>query len=426
VFNEKPLYYGYKDEIMNSTLIKNITLIGATNGEVIENTSIAIENGKIKEFGNDLSKNPSNYSQIIDGEDGFLMPGFVDAHVHLLANGFQNEDYMNDPLSYYFYKGLNAAKLTLEAGVTTVRDCGLVDYGFKLAASKKLFTSPKLHISVMPLSITGGHFDITLKSGHDMIVKYPGFPHPICNGVEGVIAKTREVARAGADFIKVMATGGTTSANDKTDDIQFNIKELKAIVDEANRLDRKVATHCHGHGGLELSIKANVHSIEHGTSVDKKNAKLMVEKNIFLVPTFSVVKDQEIAAKNKTLAENKIEGTLKLVKIHKENMEIAYNQGVVMAMGTDSGVQEHGNNLGELSYFVKMGMSPLEAIITGTLNSAKCLSLENEIGSIELGKSADLVFTKKNPLDDISILKNKNNILMIFQDGEIVKNKYIN
>ncbi|MDR2624560.1 MAG: amidohydrolase family protein [Methanobrevibacter sp.] len=407
---------------MNSTLIKNITLIGVVNGEVIENTSIAIENGKIKEFGSDVSQNSSSYSHVIDCEDGFLMPGFVDAHVHLLANGFRNEDYMRDPLSYYFYKGLNAAKLTLEAGITTVRDCGLADYGFKLAAAEKLFPSPKIQISVMPLSITGGHFDVTLKSGHDMIVKYPGLPHPICNGVEGVIAKTREVARAGADFIKVMATGGTTSANDKTDDIQFNIKELKAIVDEADRLDRKVATHCHGHGGLELSIKAGVHSIEHGTSVDKKNAKLMIDKNIFLVPTFSVMKNQEIAAKNRTLQENKIEGTLKLVEIHKENIELAYNQGVTMAMGTDSGVQEHGDNLGELDYFVKMGMSPLEAIITGTLNSAKCLAVEDSVGSIEVGKNADLVFTKKNPLDDISILKNRNNILMVFQDGFVVKN----
>jgi len=409
---------------MNSTLMKNITLIGTANGEVKENTSIAIENGKIKEIGEDLSKNPSNYSQIIDGEDGFLMPGFVDAHVHLMANGFRNEDNMNNPLSYYFYKGLNAAKLTLETGVTTVRDCGLADYGFKLAAKDKLFPSPKLQISVMPLSITGGHFDITLKSGHDMIVRYPGFPHPICNGVEGVIAKTREVARAGADFIKVMATGGTISANDKTDDIQFNIKELKAIVSEANRLDRKVATHCHGDGGLKLSIKANVHSIEHGTSVDKKNAKLMVEKDIFLIPTFSVMKNQEIAAKNHLLEDNKIEGTLKLAKIHGENIEIAYNQGVKIAMGTDSGVQEHGNNLSELGYFVKMGMSPLEAIMAGTLNSAKCSCLQDEIGSIEPGKSADLVFTKKNPLDKISVLEDKNNILMVFQDGEIVKNKY--
>ncbi|MDR2829800.1 MAG: amidohydrolase family protein [Methanobrevibacter sp.] len=409
---------------MNSTLIKNVTLIGTVNGKMIENTSIAIENGKIKEIGNDISKNSSNYSKIIDGEDGFLMPGFIDAHVHLLANGFQNEDYMNDPLSYYFYKGINAAKLTLEAGITTVRDCGLADYGFKLAVSKKLFPSPKVQISVMPLSITGGHFDFTLKSGHDMIVKYSGLPHPNCNGVEGVIAKTREVARAGADFIKVMATGGTISANDKTDDVQFSIKELKAIVDEANRLDRKVATHCHGYGGLEHSVKVGVHSIEHGTPVDKKNAKIMVDKGIFLIPTFLVIKDQEIAAKNKTLQENKIEPVLKLVKMHGENMEMAYNQGVTMAMGTDSGVQEHGNNLAELGYFVKMGASPLEAIITGTLNSAECLSLEDRIGSIEIGKSADLVFTKKNPLDDISVLKDRNNILLVFQDGNIVKNLF--
>ncbi|KZX15262.1 metal-dependent hydrolase family protein [Methanobrevibacter filiformis] len=406
---------------MSSILIKNVNVVTACGDEVLENTSIAIKDDKIIAI-EDMSKNPSNYDKIIDGNDNFLLPGFIDAHVHIMANGFLNVDYMNDPLSYYFCKGIKNMKVTLEAGVTTARDCGLADVGIKRAAENKIIKSPKFQISVIPLSITGGHFDLYLNSGHDMIVTYPGFPHPVCDGVEGAIAKTREVLRARADFVKVMATGGVVSANDAPEDIQFNVKELKAIVDEAKRMgNRKVVTHCHGLGGIKTSIKAKVHSIEHGTFVDKKSAEKIAEKGIFLVPTFSVIKAQIKQAKNRELPPDKIPKALEVGKVHQENMEMAYNQGVKMVMGTDSGVHEHGKNLAELNYLHKMGMDPLETIRAGTIESAKCLELENEIGSIEKGKIADIVLTNIDPRDSISKLQNPDNILMVMQDGKIVK-----
>ncbi|MDR3063111.1 MAG: amidohydrolase family protein, partial [Methanobrevibacter sp.] len=349
--------------------------------------------------------------------------GFIDSHVHLMARGFVNSDYMSDPLSYYFYKGAENCRKTLECGVTTARDCGLLDYGVKLSANKRLIYSPKLQISIMPMSITGGHFDITLKSGYDMIPQYSGFPHPVANGVEGVIGKTREIVRSGADFVKVMASGGVISESDSPQDIQYNKKELKAIVDEANRLGkRKVATHCHGLGGLELSLKVGVHSIEHGTSVTKNLAQKMVKKGTFLIPTFSVIQWQRKQAKNKTLPEDKIPKALEVSKIHKENIEIAYNEGVKIAMGTDSGVHEHGQNLKELEHLVNMGMDEREALIAGTLTSAECLGLEDKIGSIETGKSADFIITNKNPLENIKSLQNKNNLKIIIQDGNTIKN----
>lgn len=410
---------------MNQTLIKNINLIDGKGDNRIENTSIAIDNikGKIIAIGNDISKNPSNYENIIEGEDKFLMPGFIDAHVHIMTKGFVNEDTMNDPLSYYFYDALENMKNTLNAGITTVRDCGLADIGVKIAAEKGFFPSPKLWISVVPLSITGGHFDFHLKSGYDMIQQYKGFPHPVCDGVDQVLKKTREVIRAGADFIKVMATGGVISANDAPEDIQYSVEELKAAVDEADRIgSKKVATHCHGLGGIKTSLKAGVSSIEHASFIEKPQAKEMVEKGTFLVPTFSVINLQKSHALNNNLSPDKIPKALEVAKVHQENMEMAYNEGVIMVMGTDAGVVEHGHNLGELEYLVKMGMSPMEAIIAGTSNSAKCLGIENETGSIECGKIADLVITEKNPLEEISILSNPNNISFIMQDGKIVKN----
>jgi imidazolonepropionase-like amidohydrolase len=410
-------------DLMKSTLITNITAITSFKREILENTSISIKNNKIIAIGNDLSKNPSSYDQIIDGDDKFLLPGFIDSHVHLMANGFLNQDYMNNPLSYYFYNALKNMKDTLNAGVTTARDCGLVDVGVKIASMNKLFPSPKLHICVIPLSITGGHFDLYLNSGHDMVVKYPGFPHPVCDGIEGSIAKTREVLRARADFVKVMTTGGVISANDTPEDTQFNVKELKAIVDEAERHGgKKVATHCHGLGGMINSLKAGVHSIEHGTFIDKKAAKLMAEKRTFLIPTFSVINAQRKQALNNELSDEKIPKALEVAKVHHENIEMAYNEGVNIAMGTDSGVHDHGRNLEELCFLNKMGMDPYESIVAGTINSAKCLGLENETGSIEVGKSADLLITDKDPIDDISYLAVPDNILMVIQEGDIVKN----
>lgn len=409
---------------MTTKLITNITAITSDNAKVLENISVAIKDDRIIDIGKDVSKNVSNYDEIIDGNDGFLLPGFIDAHVHLMANGFHNEDTMNNPFSYYFYNALKNMEDTLNAGVTTARDCGLVDVGVKIAAERGLFPAPKLLISIIPISTTGGHFDFYLNSGYDMFNKYPGFPHPVCDGVEGVLTKTREVIRAKADFVKVMTTGGVISANDAPEDTQFNVKELKTIVNEAKCIrNKKVATHCHGLGGIKTSLKAGVHSIEHGSFIDKPSAKIMAEKGIFLVPTFLVMDFQRKQATNNELPEDKIPKALNVTKAHQENMEIAYQEKVKMVMGTDSGVSPHGNNLGELEYFVNLGMSPIEAINAGTIDSARCLEIENETGSIETGKISDLIITNKNPLDDISILKNKDNISLIMQNGNIIKNK---
>ncbi|KZX14776.1 imidazolonepropionase [Methanobrevibacter cuticularis] len=408
---------------MKPILITNINLIDGNANEPVENTSISIGNKKILAIGGDLSKDESNYDKIIDGNDGFLLPGFIDTHVHLMTNGFLNESTMNDPLSYYFYNAAKNMKDTLNAGVTTARDCGLVDIGVKMAVERGLFPAPKLQICVIPLSITGGHFDLYLNSGYDMVVQYPGFPHPVCDGVEGVLSKTREVIRAKADFVKVMATGGVISANDAPEDTQFNVKELKTVVAEAKRIgNKKVATHCHGLGGIKTSLKAGVHSIEHGTFMDKPTAKIMAKKGTFLVPTFSVINFQKKQANENKLPEDKIPKALEVAKVHKENIEMAYEEGVNMVMGTDGGVVPHGENLGELAYLTNMGMTPLEAIRAGTSNAAKCLGIEKETGSIEVGKLADLLITDKNPLEDISKLGSADNISFIMQNGKVVKN----
>ncbi|MGL6297827.1 MAG: amidohydrolase family protein [Methanobacteriaceae archaeon] len=419
-----------------SILITNTNIICPTFNDIKDNTlynaSILIENGKISEIINDsINPNTNNNTHssvfenepdiIIDGTDSYVLPGFIDTHVHLMANGFKYEETMYDPPSMHFYKSLENMRLTLEAGVTTVRDAGLVDYGTKMAAEKGMFPAPKMQISVMPLSITGGHFDFTLDSGYDML-NTKWLPHPVCDG-DNVLQKTREVLRAKADLIKVMATGGVFSNNDAPEFAQFTLEELKTIVNEAAaRGNTKVIAHAHGLEGMINSINAGIHSIEHGTYIDKATAQLMVEKGTYLVPTFLVInKNKEMAEAGK-LTGDRAEKAIEVAKVHRKNIEMAYKEGVKILMGTDSGVIPHGNNLKELEYLVNIGMTPIEAIASGTINAAIAMEIEDDVGSISTGKVGDIILVNKNPLDDISTLSNPNNIKIVIQNGKIVKN----
>ncbi|MGL4670256.1 MAG: amidohydrolase family protein [Methanobacteriaceae archaeon] len=425
-----------------SILITNTNIICPTFSDIEDNTiynaSILIENSKISQIisthiSSNISANTKNNSNtlsnilkknpdiIIDGSDNYILPGFIDTHVHLMANGFKHEDTMYDHPSMHFYKSLENMRLTLDAGVTTVRDAGLVDYGTKMAAEMGMFPAPKMQISVMPLSITGGHFDFTLDSGYDML-NAQWLPHPVCDG-DNVLQKTREVLRAKADVIKVMATGGVFSNNDAPEFAQFTLAELKTIVDEASaRGNTKVIAHAHGLEGIINSIEAGVHSIEHGTYIDKNTAKLMVEKEIYLVPTFLVINENKEMAESGKLTGDRAKKAIEVAKVHSENIKMAYNEGVKILMGTDSGVIPHGNNLKELDYLVNMGMSPIESIASGTISAATAMGIEKSVGSIAIEKSGDIILINKNPLDDIEVLGDSDNIKLVIQNGKIVKN----
>ncbi len=410
---------------MKSILIKNISIINPNDESPVENKSILIKNGKIMAIDKSTCIDIDEGTKIIDGEENFILPGFIDMHVHLMANGFIFEDNMKNPLAIHFYKALKNMKDTIDAGVTYVRDCGLADIGVKIAAEKKMFLSPKMKISVMPISITGGHFDFTLNSGFDMVINYPGLPHPVCDGLEGVIAKTREILGSKADFIKIMATGGVISANDAPKFTQFNKKELKAIVNEADMREKtKVSAHAHGLNGIRNAVESGIQFIDHGTYINKETAKLMVKKGTYLIPTCLVIDETKKKALNGELIADQSKKAIEISKVHKENMEIAYNEGVKILMGTDSGVIDHGQNLKELKLLTDIGMTPNEAISSGTIESAKAMEIDDEVGSIAIGKSADLIMVDKNPLDDIGLLGNPKNILMVIQDGEILKNDF--
>lgn len=403
------------------TLIENVNILNP-NEEIKTACQVLIENKYIKQITSGKIATKHNV-EVIDGDDNYLMPGFIDCHCHIMANGFHKEENMANPLALHFYNTVPHGKQTINAGVTTIKDCGPADVGVKIAQEKGLFTAPKMEISVTPLISTGGHFDLFLPSGFDMEIIYPGFPKGRCDGNMEVLKKTREIKRAGADFIKVMASGGVLTTNTSPEYPQFNLGELKTIVEEANVNDLKVSAHCHSLKGMNNCIDAGFDSIEHGTFIDKRTSQKMVENNVSLVPTM-LVHDflyHEGFPPWDTYANEKTAKLKEIVKVHKENMTVAYNEGVDILMGTDSGVIPHGHNLKELTHLVDIGMSPNEAIASGTIKAAKFIGKQN-LGVVEENKIADLILVNDNPLDDINVLATGNNVLKVFQDGKLVKN----
>jgi imidazolonepropionase-like amidohydrolase len=405
------------------SLIYNGTLIDGNGGEPLLNAAILIKDNEIVSVGEENSISlPDKEIKRIDAGEMFILPGFIDTHVHVMANGFKDKDTLYDPLSLFFYKGAENCRKTIEAGVTTVRDAGLADLGVKMAVEQGLILGPRIQISVMPLSITGGHFDFWRNSGFDIKISYPGLPEHICDGAPEVCKRVREIIRCKADFIKVMVTGGVMSANDSPEHTQFTVEELKVIVEEGkNHGNIKVMAHGHGAEGVKNALKAGVHSIEHGSYIDTEAIQMMIDQGAYLVPTFVVMHHNKKFAEAGELPEWGIKQALEIVEIHKENIKKAYEAGVRIAMGTDCGVVPHGINLEELGFLCDMGMSAEEAIIAGTKTAAECIGYDDKIGTIEEGKLADIIISKKDPIAHIKSLGNPDNIIMVIKDGKIVK-----
>lgn len=404
-------------------LIHNGTIIDGNGGKPIKNGIVLIKNEKILDIGNEKSvKIPDGEIKHVNANGGFILPGFIDCHVHMMFNGFRFENPLYTPLSLYFYEAVRNLEKTLEAGVTTVRDAGMADYGVKIAVEKGLIKGPRLQISVMPLSITGGHFDLQLKSGKTVKTSYPGLPESVCDGTEEVRKRVREVLRAGAEVVKIMVTGGVISANDSPEHPQFTMEELKIIIEEASYRNLPVMAHAHGSSGIKNALNAGIKSIEHGTFLDEECIQLLLENDAWLVATqLAHWSNLELLEAGK-LPDFSEEDSRKVAMNSHENMKKAYKAGVKIVMGTDSGIAPHGQNLRELGFLCDIGMTPMEAIQSGTKCASELLGLEEKIGTLEKGKLADVVVSKTNPLNDIKSLGNPENILLVMKEGQIYKN----
>lgn len=401
-------------------IIKNINLIDGTGKDIQRGVDIKVENNVISEIGTHL-----NGDNIIEGNGQYLLPGMIDSHVHVMLEMEPLERRLATPFSYNFYKAIDHLKRTVDAGVTTVRDALGADLGLKEAVNDGLIHGPRLQISVNALTITGGHGDSYTKSGIQLPILqdgYPGLPSSICDGVNEVRKKAREMLRAGADVLKVHATGGVTSATDHPDYTQFSLEELKVIVEEAQfRNNRKVMAHAQGLQGVKQCIEAGIHSIEHGIYLDDEAVQLMKEKEMYLVPTLLAPLSVIEFAEELGMSENSIKKSKQVMQDHIDSFKKAHQAGVKIAMGTDAGVFKHGTNLRELELMVEHGMTEMEAIVSSTKTAAECLGYDEDLGTIEVGKKADFILLDQNPLEDIKVLKDPNNIKVVSIDGQIVK-----
>ena len=410
---------------MTYTLIRNGTLIDGTGNAPLANAGVLIRDNRIHAVGRAESISlPNETINEIDAGGGYILPGFIDTHVHLMLEGVNIARDMITPFSMRFFNAVQFMKRTVEAGITSVRDAGGADAGVKQAVESGVVLGPRMQISISVLTITGGHGDGWMRSGNEfeLFPSYPGFPESRVDGVDDCRRKVREVLRAGADIIKICATGGVLSPTDHPEFTQFSPEELDVIVREAAyRRGVKVMAHAQGVEGIKNAVRAGIHSIEHGIYLDNEAIDLMLKHGTFLVPTLlAPLAVLEVGEKG-GMPEYGMRKSREVIEIHSESISRAHKAGVKIAMGTDAGVMPHGTNLRELGLMVNIGMTPMESIVATTKIAAECLGWQDEVGSIQAGKLADVIIVKTNPVQDIRSLENNDNIALVMKDGKVVK-----
>ncbi|MFT5590920.1 MAG: imidazolonepropionase-like amidohydrolase [Bradyrhizobium sp.] len=406
------------DQAPQLIVLKAAHLFDAVSGKLVDNGVIVIDAGKIKSVDNQVPL-PSN-AKVIDLGDATLMPGFIDAHVHL--SGESGDDWYKDffdgimrfPAEQALY-GAHYAKITLEAGVTTVRDVGSGDYialGLRNAIRDGMIPGPRMLVSNYPIGSTGGHADQDPVPPQTIAVA--GTIKGICNGADPCREAVRYQIKYGADVIKFMASGGVLSLSDPVDNVQLTQEEMNAIVSEAHRWNRKVAAHCHGDAAAKMAILAGVDSIEHGTFLKESTLVEMKQKHIYLVPTLSA-----LDAIGRKLDKFPLAIAVK-ARAAMANLTIMMQQalkvGTPIAMGTDAAVGRHGRNALEFELMTNAGMKPEQALIAGTASAAELLGVSDITGSLVSGKSADIIAVSGNPLQDI---KTTAHPIFVMKEGQI-------
>lgn len=409
-------------------VLTNCSIIDVKKGTVEHNKAILIEEKIIKKIEKEGDFNID--AEIIDMKGLYLLPAFSDLHTHISFEGSASSwslgSILKEKTSLRAIRASKEAFKYIESGFVNIRDLGSMDYidiGVKEAIEAGIIEGPRIFASGKALSITGGHGDLWLRED----VEYQPFGI-LVDGVDEVIKTTRKIIKQGADWIKILATGGVASEGDLPEHAQYSLEEMRAAVEIAHAAKRKVAVHAHGWKGIDLAIKAGVDTIEHGSMLAEKEdlATEMKKNNIALVPTVAVINLIIERGPKEGLPGYAIEKAEKIREIHKESLRIAKKNGVKIALGTDSGyIIRHGESAYEFFYLVKYGLSNLEAIQAATINAAEVLGISDRYGSIEEGKLADLLAIEGNPLGNIEILLEKNRIKLVMKEGKILFNNLI-
>jgi imidazolonepropionase-like amidohydrolase len=395
-------------------------LLDVKTGKTLSNQTIIIQGDRISQVGGIRDQLLPRDATVIELPDATVLPGLIDAHTHLTMNPNFGYSMLANSTARQALIGAHNARVTLEAGFTTVRNVGAFNYSdvaLRDAINAGDVPGPRMLVSGPPLSITGGHCDNNLLPFEDHATN-PG----VADGVEAVQHKTREIIKYGADLIKICATGGVLSHGDNPQASQYTLEEMKAIVADAHRLGRKVAAHAHGAQGIVWAAQAGVDSIEHGSYIDDAGIAEMKKDGTYLVPTLYLMDwFFENAEKIGTPAELVAKGR-EVMPAARKNVARAFAAGVKVGFGTDAAVYPHGLNAHEFAVMVKLGLSPLAAIQAATVNDADLLGWSDRVGTIEAGKFADIVAVDGDPLADVTTLER---VKFVMKGGEVVKNLYV-
>lgn len=358
--------------------------------------------------------------EIIDARGMTVLPGLIDCHDHLAAHGYELASRwgLDEPASTRSLRTAQTIEQTLARGYTAVRDAGGLDAGFGLAVEQGLIRGPRLLTAVSIISPIGGIGDRVSPSGHECFVPPdPALPSGVARGVDDVRNVVRTMVRAGADVIKCASTGGASSRKGHGPlDAAFSLDEMRALVDEAHALGRKVACHALGGRGLRVALEAGVDSIEHGCYLDEDSEliPMMAEKGIVLVPTLLVYEYHR-----QSKAPHVRERAQALAAHHVETVARALAAGVKVVAGTDAGGHGHPPNAGELPLLVAAGLTSMQALQAATGWAAECLGLDRTLGTLEKGKLADLIVVDGDPLRDLRVLSDIARIKLVMKDGSI-------
>lgn len=407
--------------IAQKTYIWCGTLIDGISKEPKKNMTIVVEKNKITAVETGFSK-ASSSDKTIDLKTKTVTPGWIDMHVHFegeTKKGGVADKFTLNPADVAF-ESLKYANVTLMAGFTTVRDLGGsgVNISLRNAINKGLVIGPRIFTAGKSIATTGGHADPTNGYRKDLMGN-PGPNEGVINGPEDAYQAVRQRYKEGSDVIKITATGGVLSQAKDGANAQFTEEEVKAIVTAAKDYGFKVAAHAHGPEGMKRAIRGGVSSIEHGTFMDDEAMELMKKYGTWLVPTIIAGKSTADSAKipgyytdivtPKALATGpQIQATFAK----------AYKAGVKIAFGTDAGVFQHGKNWMEFGYMIEAGMPAMEAIKAATMSAAELLGQKDKLGSIEVGKTADIVAVDGDPLKDATVF---GKVIFVMKDGMVYK-----
>jgi imidazolonepropionase-like amidohydrolase len=406
-------------------IIKAGRLIDGTGADARRDVAVVIEDARIADVRPAASLGPvGDRVAVYDHPDLTLMPGLIDTHDHIAHFGHDMRRRFNTPQSLAVLQVGRWATETLLAGITSFRDAAGADLGLKLAIDQGLIPGPRMFISLVIITQTGGHGDLIQPCGLTSdFPRLPGVPDGIADGPDECRKKVREVLRLGADWIKIATTGGVGNPRGGPAIRQFTLEELRAMVDEAHAAGKGVMVHAHGGDGVRLCLDAEVDSIEHAAVADEADIERMARQGIWLVPTLSVTQrmKEHLDADPHSLPAY-VAAKLPLVfDTQRRNFRYALEHGVKIAMGTDAGALGHGQNGRELVYMVEAGMTPMQAVVASTKAAAELLGMGDTLGTLEAGKLADLILVDGDPLADISVVADPSRVKLVMKDGVVYK-----